>query len=93
MEGTGPLCRKKIIFRPQNDKFKCSLTQFLTGTVLEHGFYGSITKRNLQNGAKIIQKVTIRQGGAVAPSPPPPLNTPLLRLLVFSAVCLNEVIN
>ena len=77
----GHLPRKNISFYPQNDKFRRILREFLTGR--KHGSLGTrilqfnreITK--LTKTVKIIQKFTVRPGGAVASSPPPP-NTPLI---------------
>jgi len=71
-----PFPRKKIIFCPENDKFGCVLTHFLTGRkhgqsleALRHGFYGSIAKQSLQK-RKNYPKIHSQTKGAVAPSPP-----------------------
>ena len=77
-KGWDPPQKKKSFFCPQNDKFRCIVSQFLTGRKhgqsLEasgHGFYGSIAKRSTQkqykNYPKIIQKFTVRPQ-RVAPS-------------------------
>jgi len=82
--GWTPLQKKIIFFYPQNDKFGCFLTQFLTGRkhgqsleAMGHGFYGSIGKRSLQTQCRNYQKFTVRQGGGRTIAPPP-LNTPLV---------------
>jgi len=74
--GTSP---EKKSFLSKNDKIGCILPQFLTGT--KHGSPGT---RILQFNSeitrlqKIIQQFTVRpKRGAVAPSPPPFLNTPI----------------
>jgi len=68
---------EKNNFSPQNDKFACFLTQFLTGRkhgqsleALGHGFYGSIEKRSLENSAKIIKNSVRPGGGSHHPLPP-----------------------
>jgi len=81
----GPSPEEKF-FVPQNDKFGCILTQFLTdrkhGQSLEalgHGFYGSIAKRCLQKQCKKLSKkfMVIPKGRTI--SLPSPHNTPLVR--------------
>ena len=69
---------RKIIFIPQNEKFGCIFTQFLTGRkhgqsleALGHGFYGSIAKRGLQKQCKNYPKVhaQTKGGRTIAPTP------------------------
>ena len=76
--GLGPSPEKKIIFCPQNDKFRCILTQFLTGRkhgqsteVLGHGFYGSVTKRSLQKQYKNYPKIYGQTKGGRSHHRPP----------------------
>jgi len=66
--------QKKIIFRPQNNKFGCILMQLLT--LLGHGFCGSIAKRSVQKQCKNYQKIRGQTRGGAARSNNP-LNTPL----------------
>ena len=69
--------QKKIIFRPQRDKFECILPQFFNKQKTRKPWDTDFTvqSRNYKaykSSAKIIQKFTVRPGrGAVAPSPCP----------------------
>jgi len=74
--------QKNIIFCPQNGKFGCILTQFLTGRkheqsleALRHGFYGSIAKLSLQKQRKNYLKIHGQTKGSLHRAP---LNTPLV---------------
>ena len=85
------LPQKKIIFCPQNDKFGCSLMQFLRGRkhgqsleAFGHGFYASIAKLSLQKQCKNYPKFTVRPKGG-GQSPHRPLNTPQLTPII----CIN----
>ena len=67
---------EKIGFWPQNSKFGCIWTQFLTGRkhgqsleALGHGFYGSVARQNLQKQCKNYQKIHHHTKGD-SPSPP-----------------------
>ena len=80
--GLGPSPEKKIIFFVPKMTSLCILTQFLTdrkhGQSLEalgHAFYA---KGTLQTLCKLSKKNHGQIKGAIAPSPPPSPNTPLI---------------
>ena len=93
--GLGP-SRKKNYICPQNDKFRCILTQVLKARkhgqsleALRHGFYGSIAKRSLQNSVKL-SKYSLsnqKEGGLLHHRP---LNTPLPTSFLSRAILIQH---
>ena len=78
VEVAGPPSQKKNHFCPQNDKFRCILTQFLTGIKHEQSLEAldtdfAVQSRNkvYKSSAKIIKKSTVRPKRGCTIAPPP----------------------
>ena len=81
--GPSPEKKSEKKIYPQNDKFECILTHFLTGRkhgqsleALGHGFYNSIAKLSLQKHCKNYPKIHSQTKGER--SHHRHLNTPLV---------------